>query len=297
MCDVLVALPAATHGTTLFAKNSDRPPAERQVYEWVPGQRHTGPQRVSHIEVAPHVEPTLACLIARPAWMWGAEHGVNQAGVAIGNTTVYTRRDPRPATTGLTGMDLVRLALERATTAAQAVTTITGLIECYGQGGSGQDPAVIPGGRPYWNAFLVADPTAAFVIDTSGQKWAVEQVADVRAISNRTSIPGFDEAHRHPRQPVDRLVNPRWHAGQRLLAQRPVTVDGLMAHLRSHDTCGDPGWSVCMHADDVEATTASMIAELTPGSVRVHLLTGSPCTRDYATFDLADLPTANLAAV
>ncbi|MEZ5270886.1 MAG: hypothetical protein R2694_01080 [Ilumatobacteraceae bacterium] len=53
MCDVLVALPAATHGTTLFAKNSDRPPAERQVYEWVPGQRHTGPQRVTHIEVAP----------------------------------------------------------------------------------------------------------------------------------------------------------------------------------------------------------------------------------------------------
>jgi hypothetical protein len=107
------ALPVATGGNTLFAKNSDRPPAERQVYEWVPGQRYTGPQRVTHIEVAPHTAPTLGCLIARPAWMWGAEHGVNEAGVAAGNTTVYTTVDPRPATTGLTGMDLVRLALEQ----------------------------------------------------------------------------------------------------------------------------------------------------------------------------------------
>ena len=41
MCDLLVALPPATaNGRTLFAKNSDRPPDEEQVLEWLP--RHDG---------------------------------------------------------------------------------------------------------------------------------------------------------------------------------------------------------------------------------------------------------------
>ena len=53
-----------------------------------------------------------------------------------------------------------------------------------------------------------------------------------------------------------------------------------------------------MHAGDVEATTASMIAELrAAGDVRVHVLTGSPCERDYQTFDLAASATADLAGV
>lgn len=295
MCDVLVALPAATGMGTLFAKNSDRPPTERQVYEWVPSRTSTGDERVTHITIAAHAEPTLGCLISRPTWMWGAEHGVNEAGVAVGNTTVYTTLDPRGAAVGLTGMDLVRLALERAVSAEAAVEVITSLITRYGQGGSGQDPAVVPGGRPYWNAFLVADPSAAFVIDTSGGEWAVEAVNDVRAISNRTSIPSFDAVHRHPRQPVERLVDPRWSASQRVLGQRPVAVDALQHHLRSHDSCGDPGWSVCMHVDGVEATTSSIIAVLAPGGQsEVWALTGHPCEGEYQRFVLADAHAASL---
>lgn len=292
MCDVLVALPGATAaGATLFAKNSDRPPAERQVVEWSPARRDLGPLRVTHVEIDAHPTDTLACVLSRPAWGWGAEHGVNEAGVAVGNTTVYTTLDPRGAADGLTGMDLVRLALERASTAAAAVDLIVDLVGSVGQGGSGHDPSLVPGGRPYWNAFLVADPTTAFVIDTSGRSSAVEQVADVRAISNRTTIPAFDAVHRHPRQPVDRLVDPRWHASQRTLAARPVTVEGLAAHLRSHDSCGDPGWSVCMHVDGVEATTASMIAELlSAGGSVVHALVGHPCRQEYLGFPFADAP-------
>lgn len=299
MCDVLVALPVATaDGSTLFAKNSDRPPAERQVVEWSPPRRDGALLATTHRAVEGLGGETLGCLISRPAWMWGAEHGVNEAGVAAGNTTVYTRLDPRGAPVGLTGMDLVRLALERATSAAAAVDVIVGLIERYGQGGSGHDPALVPEGRPYWNAFLVADPTTAFVVDTSGTEWAVERVADVRAISNRTSVPGFDETHRHPRQPVERLVNPRWHASQRVLAQRPVTIEAMQAHLRSHDSCGDPGWSVCMHVDEVEATTASMIAELRSGRPPVvWALTGSPCRREYARVSLDEAANLDLAGV
>lgn len=200
MCDCLVALPAATEGAcTLFAKNSDRPPAERQVVHWSAPRRDLGVLRTTHIDVAAHDADTLGCVLSRPAWGWGAEHGVNEAGVAIGNTTVYTTLDPRGAAPALTGMDLVRLALERATSAIEAVAIITALLERHGQGGSGHDPALSPNGRPYWNAFLVASAGTAFVIDTSGREWAAEPVGDVRAISNRTSIPGFDATHRHPR--------------------------------------------------------------------------------------------------
>ncbi|HUC33302.1 MAG TPA: carcinine hydrolase/isopenicillin-N N-acyltransferase family protein [Ilumatobacteraceae bacterium] len=290
MCDLLVALASATgEPMTLFAKNSDRPPAERQVYEWNPPRRDREPVLTTHVAVDPFADSTLGCVISRPAWMWGAEHGVNEAGVAVGNATVYTTLDPRQAAGGLTGMDIVRLALERAATAAAAVDVITDAIERYGQGGNAHDPALVPAGSPYWNAFLVADPHAAFVVDTSGAAWAVEAVVDVRAVSNRTSVPGFDERHRHPRQPVDRLVDSRWHASQCVLEARPVTASSLRDHLRSHDAGGDDGWTVCMHVDGVEATTSSMIAELrADGRSRVWAMTGSPCRGDYVTLDVAD---------
>jgi hypothetical protein len=298
MCDVLVALPSATDGITLFAKNSDRPPNERQVVEWSQARRDRESIRVTHIDIDAHDGDTLACVLSRPAWCWGAEHGVNEAGVAAGNTTVYTTLDPRGAPVGLTGMDLVRLALERAHTAAAAVEVITTHIERYGQGGSGHDPSLVPQGRPYWNAFLVADASSAFVIDTSGAQWAAEAVADVRAISNRTSIPSFDSLHRHPRQPVDRLVDPRWHASNSTLSARPVTVDALQRHLCSHDSCGEAGWSVCMHVDGVEATTASMIAELrADAGSRLWVSTGNPCEHAYTVLSFAEAASFDLAAV
>ena len=299
MCDCLVAMQEATGGPfTLFAKNSDRPPAERQVVEWSAPRRDVGTLRATHIEVSAHTSDTLGCVLSRPEWGWGAEHGVNEAGIAIGNTTVYTTLDPRGAPNGLTGMDMVRLALERATDPSAAVDVITSLLERYGQGGSGHDPALMPGGRSYWNSFLVASVTAVFVIDTSGSEWAVEEVVDVRAISNRTTIPAFDATHRHPRQPVERLVDPRWQASQRVLAQRPVTVDSLQTHLRSHDSCVEPGWSVCMHVDGVEATTASMIVKLRSGAApTVWALTGHPCGREYVSFDFDDAASTDLSQI
>lgn len=286
MCDCLVALPAATGAATLFAKNSDRPPAERQVVEWSPPRVDRAPVPATHIAVAPFAGATFGALISRPAWCWGAEHGVNTAGVAIGNEAIYTTLDPRDAPPALIGMDLVRLGLERAGTASAAVAVIVELLETYGQGGSGHDPAIVPGGRPYWSSFLVADPQVAFVVETSGRSLAVEEVVDVRAISNRTTIPAFDAEHRHLRQPVERLVDPRWRASQRVLASTPVTVDGLAAHLRSHDSCAEDGWSVCMHVDGVEATTASMIASLAADQVTAWVLVGHPCEQRYQRIDL-----------
>jgi hypothetical protein len=277
VCDCLVALRAATReGHTLFAKNSDRPPDEMQLLEWFPPRSEVR-TRTTYLDIEPHSGPTLRFLGSRPSWMWGVEHGVNEAGVAAGNATIYTTLDPRGMPDALTGMDLVRLALERSATAVDAVDVVTDLLERHGQGGSGHEGA----NRPYWSSLLVADPVRAFVIETSGRDYAIETVERIRATSNRTTIPAFDRDHRHPGQPVDKLVDPRLAASNDLLTREPLTVDALVAHMRSH-VGGDDGYTLCMHVPGVEATRASMIAELrSDGSPRVWTVQGSPCEHDY----------------
>lgn len=232
-----------------------------------------GPLRVTHIDIEPHPEPTIPALVSRPEWCWGAEHAVNAAGVAIGNEAIYTTLDPRGRPPALIGMDLVRLVAERCTTAAEGVELIGAMLARYGQGGTGHAGA----DRPYWSSFLVADPTSAFVVDTSGDEWMAEPVARTRAISNRTAIAVFDERHRHPRQPVERLVDPRLDASRRVLAAEPIDAHQLIAHQRSH-VGGDDGWTVCMHVEGVEVTTAALVAELAvDGPPTVWWCLGSPC--------------------
>ena len=277
MCDTLCALPAATaSGTTLFGKNSDRPPDEPQDLEWHPARRDTGPLRTTYLEIEPSPRETIGVLGSRPRWMWGFEHGINEAGLAVGNEAVYTTLDPRPFPPALVGMDLVRLALERAADAASGVEVVVGLLDRYGQGGGGHEG----GRRPYWSSFLLADSGAAYVVETSGTDVAVEEVEDRRAVSNRTTIGWFDEAC-GVRSPVQaRVVDPRLDASRAFLATGTLTVESVQEHLRRH-VGGADGWTICMHADG-EATTASMVVPLAPSGPRVaHVLLGQPCRSLY----------------
>lgn len=194
MCDTFVALPGATaDGAVIFGKNSDREPNEAQALEYYPGRRHSAHKRVrcTYVEI-PQVKETQAVLLSRPFWMWGAEMGANEKGVVIGNEAVWSRI-PVNRGDALTGMDLLRLALERSPRAATALETIIGLLSDFGQGGRcGYEDRHIA----YHNSYIIADPTEAWVLETAGPFWAALKVEDVYTISNGLTIgEEFDDGH------------------------------------------------------------------------------------------------------
>ncbi|CAB1056113.1 FIG00768858: hypothetical protein [Olavius sp. associated proteobacterium Delta 1] len=194
MCDTFVALPSITaDGSVVFGKNSDREPNEAQALEYYPARYHSAPGKVQCTYLAvPQVKEIYAIIIGRPFWMWGAEMGANEKGVVIGNEAVWTRM-PLAKTNGLTGMDLLRLALERSATASNALETIVDLLADFGQGGiCGYEDKRMA----YHNSFLIADPREAWVLETAGHLWAAVKIKDYYSISNGLSIGEiFDESH------------------------------------------------------------------------------------------------------
>ena len=283
MCDTLVVV--GERGV-LFGKNSDRAPNEAQILDWQPARTHPpgATVRCTWIEI-PQARHTHAVLLSRPFWMWGAEMAANEHGVIIGNEAVFTReRVPR---TGLTGMDLLRLTVERAADAETAARTLTELLTTHGQGGACDHESAR---MAYFSSFLIADRTRAYVVETAGREHAVERVTrGTRAISNGLTIPGFAERH------SDRIKT--WASECRARRARAQTVPdaaGLADILRALRDHGEGGaapryrWlngamaGPCMHAGGHLAaaqTVASWAAHLSPAG-DTHLVTGTaaPCT-------------------
>lgn len=314
MCDTVVALPSSTRlGAMVLAKNSDREPNEAQVFELIPRMEHDeGYVQCTHVKV-PQARLTYAVLISRPYWMWGAEMGVNEHGVAIGNEAVFTRLPY--ARTGLTGMDLVRLALERSRTAEEALRWITSLLEEHGQGGN----CSATGKLYYHNSFIIADPREAWVLETASRFWVAQRVRDVQSISNALSIErewdlssegiidyaverGWcrgEEDFSFARCYSDRLYTRIARGGERQRftqkalegARGQVDLSFAMSLMRSHSF--EEGYSpargsmrdICMHAGGLtrpSQTAASMVALLYERCPVVWVTgTSSPCISPY----------------
>jgi dipeptidase len=224
-------------------------------------------------------------LLSQPWWMWGAEMGANEHGVVIGNEAVFTNQplgDP-----ALLGMDLLRLALERAVNAHDAVGVIVDLLERHGQGGpcSHERP-----GFSYHNSFLVADPTAAIVVETAGVRWASEDVTGRgRSISNGLSIPGFAERYSSATELRDASCRAR-RARTQPAAEDARDVVDLFDALRDHGPAASaPQWSLddgalaapCVHAGGrvtAAQSTASWVSDLRSDPLHWVTATSAPCT-------------------
>ena len=137
MCDTFVLLPDFTeNGKFYFAKNSDRDPNEAHEVVIIPRKEHLEDDllKCTYISI-PQVKITNRMILSKPVWIWGAEMGVNEFGVVIGNEAVFSKIPPGKEP-GMIGMDYLRLGLERGSSASESLDIITKLLEEYGQSGN-----------------------------------------------------------------------------------------------------------------------------------------------------------------
>lgn len=187
-CDMVVALGQATvDGYTVFGQNSTSPPrgsGARIVPTLMrsPGRAFALGEKVTldFIEI-PQARQTCT-VVGIQAGRWGYQHGVNEFGVAAGCTDYRNKLDNPRA--GLTGTDLVRLVLERARSARQAVDILAELLERFGQGTFTGCPPERAGDH----ALLIADGAAAFLVETAAGYWVYQEIQQVRAASDVCTI-------------------------------------------------------------------------------------------------------------
>lgn len=274
---------------SVFGKNSDRSPNEPQILEYIPAGINTESSLKATYITVPQVKERRGVLLSRPAWMWGAEIGVNDCGVAIGNEAVFTLGkygDP-----ALTGMDLLRLALERSESAKDAVGIVTNLLEQFGQGGNcGYDHEF-----HYDNSFLIMDRQELYVLETCGKDWVVKK-SDRDAISNRLCVGREGSEYssapcNFKRKHTEIVMTTGSGSGKRRkqtlhCLETAETERDVMKALRTHD-CGVKNpfaqgsvSSACMHFGGIvgDHTTASMIVSLQDDRTVVWATgTSAPC--------------------
>lgn len=182
MCDTLWQ---KKDGYSIFLKNSDRAANEPNLCVFFPAGQARGKVECTYVNI-PDLNNHFATVLIKPSWTWGAEMGVNEFGVCIGNEAVFTKSKTKKIPS-LIGMDFVRLALERCKTAKTAVDEIINLLQKYGQGGNcGFDHKFY-----YDNSYLISDENEAYILETAGKDYAVKQAEGCANISNRLSL-GLD---------------------------------------------------------------------------------------------------------
>lgn len=184
-CDtMLVSSACSRYGKNILAKNSDRPTGEPQPLCFYEGREYPEGATVetTHITI-PQVRKTYSVVGSRPYWIWGFEMGYNEKGLVIGNEAEGSRLEPETED-GILGMDLLRLALERAANAREAIEVITSLLKKYGQKANASALTQ----RTYENTFNIVDKDECWILETAGREWAAKQVKTVQGISNCYSI-------------------------------------------------------------------------------------------------------------
>ncbi|MFR5833220.1 MAG: hypothetical protein ACLUE6_04670 [Acutalibacteraceae bacterium] len=287
MCDTVFL---RRDGVNFFGKNSDRSPNEAHIMIRCPARDYEdgATLRTTYLTI-PQAKHTNACVLLKPHWIWGAEMGWNEHGLHIGNEALFTNVK-REKSDGLIGMDLLRLALERTDNALSAAELIISLITEYGQDGN----CAFDKKFFYHNGFLIADKDRAFVLETAGRNWVLEEAGDVRTISNCISITdgyvrsGGNVQGNFKKQFENKLFTAVAGAeNRRRSTECAISRDGepvslILSALRGHKdetvtVNRSSTASPCMHAGNMfgDQTTGSYAAEIG----KVSFVTGSsfPC--------------------
>jgi secernin len=304
MCDTIGIGPELTSsGISIFGKNSDREADETQLVLSVPPKIYSAKEdlQCSFITI-PQAGNTYAMVISKPFWIWGAEMGVNEKGVAIGNEALFSKVK-QEKTPGLIGMDLLRLALERSADAEEATQVIIELLKKYGQAG----PCGYRDKKfSYMNSFLVMDRNIIIKLETAGRDYAFKRLTGHAVISNGITITrDWDSSSLTTDTDFSNFSDPlitffsgstyRKELNEASISKlkRHIGITDVFAMLRSHYS-HFPGKGfnrdVCMHAYDPlirkSQTTGSMVVELhRDNKFRIFVTGGSaPCLTAFKPF-------------
>jgi len=309
LCDTIFVGRKILGDRTIFAKNSDRHPNEPQAMLYFPPAK---PEedfvKATYIKVK-QVGQTNGILLSKPSWIWGGEMGINDKGVAIGNEAVFTRESVKEKS--LLGMDMLRLALERTSSAQEAMSVIIDLLDEYGQGGN----AAYHGELNYHNSFLIVDNDESWLLETAGKYWVAKRIEDFCTISNNLSI-GNDFDLIHP-DAINHAVEKHWckseddfefakafsdkiytyFSGAKKRKEiteefirdetpeiNPATVMKLLKnHQYDKDIKRGSMKNICMHGGGLisNQTTASMICEIGKKTTIWATGTSAPCISTY----------------
>ncbi|MDD2493261.1 MAG: carcinine hydrolase/isopenicillin-N N-acyltransferase family protein [Bacilli bacterium] len=281
MCDTLYQ---KNKHFTIFGKNSDRSANEPNLVILNKAKDNQNKTLTCTYIDIPEVNHSYANILVKPSWIWGAEMGINEYHLVIGNEAVFTKKKKK--TPSLIGMDFLRLALERAKSAPEAIDVITNLLQTHGQGGNcGYDKQFF-----YDNSYLIADPSEAFILETVGKEYKIKKLITSGNISNRLSITedNFKQKHSDFLFTTFSKSKLRERSGKTRL-QQELNIEKMIAILQSHNgnldklyTKGSVG-SICMHQSLLgDHTTGSMVVDIKEVMPTIWL-TGSstPCLAIY----------------
>ncbi|CAF1148823.1 unnamed protein product [Didymodactylos carnosus] len=193
-------------GSIIFAKNSDRQPNEPLSIRYVPSAVHSlnSKLQTTYIEID-QIKKTNSCILFSPTNIFGAEMGFNSHGLVAGNEALFTKISSY--TSGLTGMDIVRLILERCCTSEDGKNTIIELLQKYGQGGN----CGFASSFYYHNSFLVVDSHEAWLIETVGKEYAAKRITSgIHTISNIISFGSIDTFDEYSDNLITQAISNGW---------------------------------------------------------------------------------------
>lgn len=164
---VVLAPLTASDKTIIYGRNGLRQASENAASEvneihFYPASEASGPVKCDSAEV--EGAASFSVIMAKPAGLWGAETGSNEKGLCIG----LTFSEGHPVEGKLNATDLVRLGLERAASAVEAIDVLTTLSAKYGPEGESKDSAKA--------SFIVCDTTEIWLLDIVGSFWAAQKV-------------------------------------------------------------------------------------------------------------------------